>query len=692
MPTPNASAPQDLHRLPPTAVPRLQPRRLTTALLLAGLGGLVLQPVQAASFTITDLSGTPQTLAAGQTGTITATGQLQVGGTTVALTITGNNATLNNQGNLSQTGSGRVIRDNTGVSGLMITNGSLTNSTATLQAQDADVIQMNKAQASVTLDNYGRMISHNLSAGGAQVVDFNAIASGSNIVTNHAGALIQASHADAVRPGVNGVVHNAGTIQSLGATGGSSDGIDAQQNSGIWITNSGLVEGARSGVTGGAATATAAFTQTITNLAGGVIRGNDGSGINLDGFNALQQITLTNAGLISGNGITGDGDGVDVDGLVQITNTGIIRSQNAVANPASGPAYSEGISAGGGTILNAGTIEGLVAAGNANALGRGISLVGNDIASGPLAGIREGIYAHSSIVNQAGGTIRGQNDSAIYVGGAANGFTVTLSNNAGGTIVGGGATYAAIRTGANDDTLINAGTIDGSSSGKAIDLGAGNNALYLTGGTVIGAIDGGIGGRNTLTIASGAGMAAHYASRISNFAQVNIQGGEVTLSGQSDYAGSTHIDGGHLILDGAHRLSADGELILAGGMLSLRNGGNGVAQRFARLSLSGDTLVDLGESSLGFLGLGTIDGIHTLTLRQDDTTADALRFLGDLSSNADFLNLIGDTTINGGGARYWFDGQYTRIAAATVSEPASHALMLTGLGLLGLITRRRQRR
>jgi hypothetical protein len=34
----------------------------------------------------------------------------------VAVTITGNNATLNNLGTIKQTGSGRVIRDNTGVS------------------------------------------------------------------------------------------------------------------------------------------------------------------------------------------------------------------------------------------------------------------------------------------------------------------------------------------------------------------------------------------------------------------------------------------------------------------------------------------------------------------------------------------------------------------------------------------------
>jgi len=40
------------------------------------------------------------------------------------------------------------------------------------------VIQMNKTPASVTLNNYGSMISLNASAGGSQAVDFTAILSG----------------------------------------------------------------------------------------------------------------------------------------------------------------------------------------------------------------------------------------------------------------------------------------------------------------------------------------------------------------------------------------------------------------------------------------------------------------------------------------------------------------------------------
>jgi hypothetical protein len=171
---------------------------------------------------------------------------------------------LTNLGTLEQTGTGRAIRDNTGVTGLTITNGSSTNSSALIRSADGDVIQMNKSPASVTLNNYGVMTSLNASAGGSQVVDFNAVLSGANTVNNFATGVMRASEADAVRPGVNGVVYNAGKIISTTTTGSSSDGVGAQNNSGVQIINDtgGLIEGGRHGITGGAVDATVNFTMS----------------------------------------------------------------------------------------------------------------------------------------------------------------------------------------------------------------------------------------------------------------------------------------------------------------------------------------------------------------------------------------------------------------------------------------------
>gem|GEM_PF-5697195 len=69
-------------------------------------------------------------------------GSLTVSGSTVAVTISGNDATLNNFGTINQTGTGRAVRDNIGVNNLIVTNiiGAL------MQTSDADVIQMNKTR------------------------------------------------------------------------------------------------------------------------------------------------------------------------------------------------------------------------------------------------------------------------------------------------------------------------------------------------------------------------------------------------------------------------------------------------------------------------------------------------------------------------------------------------------------------
>jgi autotransporter-associated beta strand protein len=640
--------------------------------------------------TISDANTKTQSLAASQTGTVASGGTLAVSGDKVAVTVTGNNATLNNLGTIKQTGTGRVVRDNTGVSNLIINNGSSGNASALMQATDADVIQMNKASASVTLNNYGSLISLNASAGGAQAVDFAAITSGANIVNNYAGGLLKATEADAVRTGVNGVVSNLGTIQSVTTTGNSSDAIDAQNNSGVVVINgaTGLIEGGRHGITGGQLDASSNFVINVTNNAGGIIRGINGSGINLDGFNGKQSAVIVNHGTISGEGVTGDGDGLDVDGIANITNTGIIRSVNAYSALSDGLAYSEGISVGGGTIVNSGTIEGLVKNGNTNAVGRGITLAGNDLSNGS----REGLYANATITNQAGGLIRGQSDSAIVTVGAASGYKVAINNNVGATIQGGGAVNAAIKTGADNTVIVNAGIINGASSGKAIEMGSGVNSLTITGGTITGSINGGSGNANTMVVNPGAGNSFSYAGSISNFSNVEIKSGDVTLSGISTYSGATQLSGGVLTLDGANRLSSESALLLNGGTLRLTNAGGANGQGFASLSLTDDSAILLGGSSLTFGGLGAVVSGKTLSFTEAASGAYAFRLLGDYSLDATFLSLLGATHIDGLSVQYRFDGTYTAVSAVTaaVPEPATYAMLFAGLGLLAAIARRRR--
>ena len=661
-------------------------------LLVPLLTALAASQAQAAGFTISGTSNTAQTLSSG-TGSVTAGSTLDVHDGNIAVTVTGNNATIDNQGTIKQSGTGsnanRAIRDNTGVSNLIVNNGSSTNSAALIQTADGDVIQMNKAKSSVTLNNYGTMLSNNASAGGNQAVDFNAM-TGANTVNNYATGVLKALEADAVRPGLGGTVNNWGTILSVTTTGSSSDGIDMQSNDVTGVTinnNAGIIEGGRHGITGGPSSASVAFTLMVTNLFGATIQGDNGSGINIDGFNGKEVVTVKNGGLIVGNGVTGDGDGVDVDGLVNLVNTGVIRSLNAV-DPAG--AFSEGMSVGGGTITNSGTIEGLVAAGNANAKGIGITLTGNDL----TATTRDGLYGNATVTNLAGGLIRGSNSSGIVLKGNPSAFTATINNNAGATVQGGGTTDAAIQGGADAVTINNAGRIDGSSSGRAFAGGGGSVTFNITGGSavVLGNIDGGTGSANKMTISPGAGNSFAYASGISNFSTVEVASGTVTLSGVNSYTGTTTIDAGaKLVLDGADRLAAGSKLDLEGGLLKLVDMHGADGQEFAVVSLGKDSAIDLGDSSLTFDALGNVVAGTTLSVTDylaSASPAYALRFLGNLTGDAAFLALMGDTTIDGAATEVRFDGVYTDVTA--VPEPANVALLLAGLGLLGAAARRRK--
>jgi hypothetical protein len=615
--------------------------------------------VSAAPFRITAASNTAHTANA---GTVTAGAALTVGGPTAAVTMSDRRATFSNFGTVAQTGTGHAIIARDGA-GLVITNGSRTNATALIEAKDSEAIQAKAGVSAITIHNFGTVVSHNVSGKGNQAIDLGDVA-GANTIHNHARGELRATDADAVRPGKQGIVLNAGKIvAAVKSSATNIAAIDGQTNTGIRITNAsgGLIDGARHGITGGRKD-DQPFTMTVTNEAGAIIRGKDGAGLNFDGVGAGQVITVINHGSILGTGVQGDGDGVDVDGLVDITNTGVIRSVNAFSTNGDGMAYSEGISAGGGTIVNAGTIEGLVAAGNSNAVGRAISLVGNDIKQGK-SGAREGIYANARVVNQRGGMIRSTSESAIVAAGKPNAFTVTIDNQAGATIQGGGAGEAAVRSASNRTSITNAGTIDGAASNKAIEFGQANNTLIVKGGSAVirGAIDGGPGGGNTMVVDAGAGRQFAYAGTIAQFDTLDVKSGNARLSGRLSFKHKTVVSGGKLTLAGAQPIAPGSALVLAGGVLNVAATGR-AGQAFASLSLVGDAAIESGNAALSFARVGNIVPGKTLRL------SGPLHFVGDQGRDPNFQALMRVTRIGDGAVTASFDGRYTNVTPAAARD------------------------
>ncbi|MCD8544154.1 MAG: hypothetical protein LRY52_04625 [Sulfurospirillum cavolei] len=604
------------------------------ALLSLTLSVNLVAAVSASSFSIDDANVTSaKTLTDAQTGTLTSTGILSVSGSSVAVTIIGD-ATINNNGLIAQTGTGRAIYENT--AGAILT----LNNYGTITSVGDDVIKVGKGTAGIILDNQGTIWQKGTTAGSGQALDLTSItASGSSIINGSAtniSALIRADGDDALRPGDNMSITNYGTIISTGSvntkcTGTctneakAQDGIDVQDSTGVSIYNYGLISGPRHGIT-------ADTEVSVTNYEGGTIIGNNGSGVGSDGTGSVINYgTITGAYAGAGNAYdhsasnggtstadNGDGDGVDIDGIATIENYGIIQGLGAGGVDSSGnPNGAEGIAAGGGTIVNH---EGALI------YGESVGILIDDGANGTVMSSGRGTSTATggvaTITNS--GTIQGATKAAI---GLVGNYDDVIVNNATGVIIGGNSAVlvdelssttagAAIQMGAGNDTLSNYGTIIGQ-NGLAIDMGSGNDTLSLLGGTISGTIVGGT-GNDTVVLGSAQTLSAR--TTISGFENLTTQSGailETRLSGTS-----------------AEMLSFSGTVTLADGTIikpvivgSVANGLQSTILTAGTLSTDVSKLSILDTSALVNFSLSQTENDLILTSRYDSS------LVGTMSTN-----------------------------------------------------------
>lgn len=585
-----------------------------------------------------------RTLVAGETGTVNQGASLSASDKTITWSgASAGTVTINNQGTVRATANGGRAIDTSSSGGagrsLVLQNGV---NGQILGGNDAVRINFSSGVGSVAVDNAGYIYSVT-----GQALDFNAIQTGTVEIVNQATGVISTKDADGVRPGANGTVINYGKIIGggaglvAGASNLSSEAIDFQDFGGtVHNKTGGIINGGRHGITGDGVI-------DVTNAAGGLIRGHNGSGINLDNTGSV-----VNHGTISGNFdatlINGDGDGVDIDGVGSIDNYGRIEANGAggVKNGPTDPNRADGIAMGGGIINN-------YAGATVYSADRGILI--DDSEAGPA-------FGKTTLVNH--GVIDAQTTG------------VTLQ-------------------GEWDDYLLNTGTIRSRTGDVAIDMGGGNDTLVVkTGSVVEGSVRGGTGTNQLVLSGSGAGQLG----LTQEFGSIQIEGGNWGLGGAQQLNR----------LQGTGSLAAQSVELRAGSNVIVGNldGSGGQLNLLSDVKVGGTVALDFwgtgAQDSLAVTGLFDLLDTGRLQLNfagNDFASGQTFNFLSASRFNAlDYSRFA----VSGLGSDWQWEFNQFNVAnyetvsvklnrtVASVSEPSSLVLLLVGLLSMFQFARKRK--
>lgn len=626
------------------------------------------------------------------------------GAQTIRLNKESGQYVIDNQGIIQHVGSDvggeRAIKadlDYT-TSGNQIINGSTSNREAVISSTGNDALRLG---SNFTLTNYGKIFSTgivNTSCPGYMssdcVHDYSA-ADGVAIESQRSNvAILNHGSIEGPRHGVDGGAALAATADSS-LLGVQQLIITSADGNGVIFD--------RVGIDGSISHEVSILNPVVINYESGSIIGQNGSGVGLDGHGVV-----FNYGLISGRyagegnvydheglGLTtanGDGDGVDIDGIAYIENYGTIEGLGAGGVDSGGrPNGADGIAAGGGTIRNmtgarvfgqsAGILIDDGANGTEHPTGRGT--VGDNAADGGMA------YIYNA------GTIIGADKVGI---GLVGDYDDVLLNEASGIIRGGLQTVlvnelnsstagAAVQMGAGQDTLINAGTIEGL-NGLAVDMGAGDDSLTVRStARFIGSVDGGA-GIDTLILDDASG--GRFGNSL-NFENLDVRSGVWNLD-SDDFSASTRVyDGASLFNHGTLRgnVQVDDGATFSGGAISgnlnLQSGStlalalspNGVSNA---VNVGGDIVLDGAHLQIGSSSAAALLPGRYQVLQAGGTVTGTF---ADVNSDQSFLNMTlsyADHSVDLTLSRN--DRSFAELAGSANARGAAQALQSLGGGTL----------
>ncbi|MBA2588838.1 MAG: PEP-CTERM sorting domain-containing protein [Alphaproteobacteria bacterium] len=694
------------------------------ASLLAGAAVVLLTPQAfAADFTVnpgaTDTGG--KTVFGPNLGTIGAGGKLTPAAGTVAITWSLNTnttaaVTINNSGTIQGSGSSRGIGTSSNAAGAARSfNFDNLTATSVLASAGNDAFQINNdiGTGAINVNNFGTIKATGTGGSNGQALDFNAITTttGTVTITNQVGGVIQAADADGIRPGNRATINNSGQIIAnwvTGANGNDSnnDAIDFQDvGKGGTINNfsTGSITGARNAITGKDA--------IIVNNSG-TITGVDGSGLNIDTTTASGITVVVNnaGGVITGNAVHADGDAIDVDYLVNITNAGTIRAVGI--DPVAAASLNEALAIGGGTVTN--NAGGLIISDE-----RAITVDDSDHGNA---------FGATSIDNA--GTITGTNGQAIAITSISGD---TLTNRAGGVING----SVVMGNGVDTINLYGGSALNGALNGGGGSdtihlLGSGNGTLANVSGVEVLKVDSGrwaVNGNQTyasgVTVATGATMLVNGAlgGDVVNNGTVRVDNATVSFTGTFQNNGayisdpSTQTFNNLSVGANGYIQAGAGDVFKVGGNFTNASTKNQLwYTREATLELIGadqtnhwiDVLgADNGKTARNqdfSWGELNIDGGNLITFKNGTALCNrgwyVADLIGALISGSSIANITGFNGLTVYYDAYQTDNAYlgglTYALAgggqlvADVPEPMTWILFLSGLGLLGGFVRRRR--